>query len=187
LRQQYIRWPCAASLSVRTARFGLRIASVCSGMANEPAQLEKKAAAPSKMPGILGAAIVLLFLAGGAAAWYHHSKVQASNASPSGGALPAGVIHLDSFIVNLADQGQITYLRVAIDLGVDKVPESKESVPIASIRDAIIGVLATRHSEELLTPEGKQKLKQDLIAALDHRVPELGVRDIYFTDFLVQR
>jgi flagellar protein FliL len=155
-------------------------------MANEPAEPEK-GRARSKVPGILGLAIFLLLLAGGGAAWYHYSRVQASNASTSASSLPAGVIHLDSFIVNLADQGQITYLRVAIDLGVDKAPDSKESVPIASIRDAIIGVLATRHSEELLTPEGKQKLKQDLIAALNDRVPELGVRDIYFTDFLVQR
>jgi len=140
---------------------------------------------------MLGVAIVLLLLAGGVAAWYHYTKVQASNTPNAGNGLPAGVIHLDSFIVNLADEGQITYLRVSIDLGVDKVPNVKKEgdggIPLASIRDAIISVLATRHSEELLTPEGKQKLKQDLIATLNNRIPELGVRDIYFTDFLVQR
>lgn len=161
-------------------------------MANESTQPETEAKT-SKLPLVLGVAITLLLLAGAGTAWYIHStKVQASDASQNPNALPVGVIHLDSFIVNLADQGQITYLRVSIDLGVDKIPDvakegSQTGVPIASIRDAIISVLATRHSEELLTPEGKQKLKQDLIDTLNDRVPELGVRDIYFTDFLVQR
>lgn len=139
----------------------------------------------------LGVAIAVVLVVGGGGAWYlHHSKVQASNDSGQAESQPLSTIHLESFIVNLADQDQITYLRASIDLGVDKAPAKKEgegSVPVAAIRDTIIGVLATRHSAELLTPEGKDKLKQDLIAALNQRVPEVGVTDIYFTDFLVQR
>jgi flagellar basal body-associated protein FliL len=30
-------------------------------------------------------------------------------------------------------------------------------------------------------------LKQELLRALQERVPELGVTEVYFTDFLVQR
>lgn len=135
----------------------------------------------------LGALLGLLLLAGGVAWYVHHSKVQASDTSANTEDRPAGVIHLDSFIVNLADQDEVTYLRAAIDLGVDRMPGAKEGVPTAQLRDTIIGVLATRKSDELLTPEGKQKLKDDLIAALNDRVPEVGVREIYFTDFLVQR
>jgi len=127
---------------------------------------------------------------GAAGGWYMwYTKAQASNAPPGAGAGPSAVIHLDSFIVNLADQDQITYLRASIDLGVEKAPDARsgQGVPLASIRDVIISVLATRHSQELLTPDGKLKLKQDLIAALNEHVPSIGVRDIYFTDFLVQR
>lgn len=169
-------------------------------MANEPTAVEtevtelKEAEKPKsgKLPLILGGAIALLLLVGGGGAWYlHHSKVQASGAPAKADTRPAGIIHLESFIVNLADEGQITYLRASIDLGVDKVPVDKKegdgTTPTARIRDAILGVLATRKSEELLTTEGKQKLKQDLIATLNDRVPEIGVREIYFTDFLVQR
>jgi flagellar protein FliL len=137
---------------------------------------------------VLGVAVALMLAAvGGSVLYFHHSQVQASDAPANTDAPPVSVIHLDSFIVNLADEGQITYLRAAIDLGVDRAPAGKESIPTARIRDAIIGVLATRKSEELLTPEGKEKLKQDLLAALNDRVPEIGAREIYFTDFLVQR
>ncbi|HUA01640.1 MAG TPA: flagellar basal body-associated FliL family protein [Candidatus Aquilonibacter sp.] len=151
------------------------------------AQAPKKS--KSGVSTFLGVAIAVVLVVGGGGAWYlHHNKVQASNEAE--GNQPLSTIHLDSFIVNLADQEQITYLRASIDLGVDRPPAKNGEgggAPTAAIRDTIIGVLATRHSAELLTPDGKNKLKQDLIAALNQRVPEIGVKDIYFTDFLVQR
>jgi flagellar basal body-associated protein FliL len=48
-------------------------------------------------------------------------------------------------------------------------------------------VLTTWRSDALLAPDGKQKLKTELVRALRENVPELGVREVYFTDFLVQR
>ena len=105
---------------------------------------------------------------------------------------PVTILHLDNFIVNLADTDRDAYLRVGIDLGVTEPANTPsgddntaDSVP--EIRDAILGVLSTYHSNDLLTPAGKKQLKQNLIAALNSKVPGLGVRDIYFTDFLVQR
>ena len=104
-----------------------------------------------------------------------------------------GVMHLESFVVNLADPEDNRFLRVGIDLGLENPVASKEGkggegeVPTARIRDCILAVLATWHSDSLLAPEGKQKLKDELVHALRERVPELGVREVYFTDFLVQR
>jgi len=48
-------------------------------------------------------------------------------------------------------------------------------------------VLTVCKAEPLLTPEGKQQLKRNLLEALNRENPELGVREIYFTEFLVQR
>jgi flagellar FliL protein len=103
------------------------------------------------------------------------------------------VMHLESFVVNLADPEENRFLRVGIDLGLENAPAAKEGkdgegqVPTARIRDCILEVLSTWHSDALLAPEGKQKLKNELVHALQARVPELGVREVYFTDFLVQR
>jgi flagellar protein FliL len=165
-------------------------------MAKETAVQGTGAAAPqaAKKKSGKGLLIVgltfLLMAAGVGAAWYlRHSKTEANATPPKTDTAPAAIIHLESFIVNLADTDQITYLRVSIDLGVGKPPAKKEgdSLPTAPIRDAILGVLATRKSAELLTPDGKLKLKQDLLAALKSKVPDLDAREIYFTDFLVQR
>jgi len=103
------------------------------------------------------------------------------------------VLHLESFVVNLADPEENRFLRVGIDLGLENPLPAAEgkggegAVPTARIRDSILAVLSTWHSDALLAPEGKQKLKDELLHALRERDPELGVKEVYFTDFLVQR
>jgi flagellar protein FliL len=107
------------------------------------------------------------------------------------GEKPLVMVHLDPFVVNLADTDEKDYLRVGIDLAVESAEKDHKSEfriePTPMMRDAIIGVLSTRHCNELLTPEGKQKLKQDLIAALKAQTITSNVREIYFNEFLVQR
>lgn len=103
------------------------------------------------------------------------------------------VMHLEPFVVNLADTEENRFLRAGIDLGLgnplaDKEGKGGESeIPTARIRDCILAVLSTWRSDALLAPDGKQKLKDELVRALAARVPELGVKEVYFTDFLVQR
>lgn len=104
-----------------------------------------------------------------------------------------GILHLDSFVVNLADPEENRFLRVGIDLGLGTPLPAKGSkgeegeVPTGRIRDCVLAVVSTWRSDALLAPEGKQKLKDELRHALQDRVPELCVREVYFTDFLVQR
>jgi flagellar FliL protein len=103
------------------------------------------------------------------------------------------VLHLEPFVVNLADPQDNRFLRVGIDLGLEEPLPGKEGkgaegeVPTSAIRDCLLMVLSTWTSDALLAPDGKQKLKDELIHALHARVPELGVKEVYFTDFLVQR
>jgi len=48
-------------------------------------------------------------------------------------------------------------------------------------------VLTVCKAEPLLTSEGKTQLKKNLVDSLNKEVPELAVREVYFTEFLVQR
>jgi len=107
------------------------------------------------------------------------------------------VIPLESFTVNLADPEEGRFLRATLALGVDgqlptitkgeNKPVETSTVSMATIRDSILTVLAQCTSEQLLTPEGKAKLKANLLNALNRDVPELRAREIYFTEFIVQR
>ncbi len=98
------------------------------------------------------------------------------------------VLHLDTFVLNLADSK--AFLRVGIDLNLVRAAKSEPGqadTSVALIRDTIIGVLVSAKADELLTPEGKSQLKNQLVQALRQRVPELGVEEVYFTEFLIQR
>jgi len=101
---------------------------------------------------------------------------------------------LEPLLINLADEGGHAYLRLSVVLAEEDEPGAKakaEEKPVAgadaSVRDTIFDVLGRENSAALLAPDGKEKLKGELKAAIDARNPELRVKTIYFTDFLVQR
>ncbi len=104
------------------------------------------------------------------------------------------VVHLETFVMNVGEPDGRAYLRIGIDLGLTKEKKKKEGddsagsamlIPVA--RDVIIGVLGSAKADELLLPEGKVKLKADLLKALENRMPDAGIREIYFTEFLLQQ
>lgn len=100
------------------------------------------------------------------------------------------VLHLETFVVNLADDER-AYLRIGIDIGMahaqQKAKEGQGVSPAAAVRDTILEVITTARSDELLSADGKQKLKERLLSALQKRVPAIEVREVYFTEFLIQR
>jgi flagellar basal body-associated protein FliL len=129
---------------------------------------------------VLGALVLL----GG---WFWSRSERAA-----GPAVPASsvksTLHLESFVLNLADAEQRSYLRVGIDLGLSvEQKRGEEGPPVAKIRDTILTVLAGAKLDELLTTEGKAKLKENVLHALRERAPEVGVQEVYFTEFLIQR
>lgn len=113
-----------------------------------------------------------------------------SDASAQSNAEPRvrSTLHLETFVLNLADTDQRSYLRVGIDLGLNQEPKrGEEAAPVAQARDTILGVLAQAKVDDLMTAAGKDKLKENLLHALKERVPQLGVEEVYFTEFLIQR
>jgi flagellar basal body-associated protein FliL len=96
-------------------------------------------------------------------------------------------LHLESFVLNLADPGQRSYLRVGIDLGLSRQMGKGENAPLGPVRDTILSALGQSQADDLVTAKGKAKLKENLLHALQERVPGLGVEEVYFTEFLIQR
>lgn len=147
---------------------------------------------PSKKARSSGTVVVmsLLVIASlGIAGWFYHRSASEQTAqmedSPTA---VASVLHLDSFVVNLGGDGGSGYLRVGIDLGLGiEIKGNETHAPyVGELRDTILTVLGTRTVDELLTPKGKDKLRKDLLQAIQDRMPELHCHEIYFTEFLVQ-
>jgi len=118
----------------------------------------------------------------------------------SGGATTYAIV-LDPLVVNLADANQHGYLRAGVTLRVQSSAESErlaKTTPAltdgkvqaevsAPLRDIVLDVLGRQKVEDLLQPDGKEKLKVILKKALQDRDSDVKVADIYFTEFLVQQ
>jgi flagellar FliL protein len=109
---------------------------------------------------------------------------------------------LEPLLVNLADAGGSSYLRVALTLRVADPSDKKGSQAkdeknkddknasdeaAAAVRDTVLTVLGRQTADGLLAGDGKEHLKSALKTALAEHNADLKVMDIYFTDFLVQR
>jgi flagellar protein FliL len=133
--------------------------------------------------------VIALAAAGGGGWFYLHQGKTAQAALQQ--SEPLYTVHLEGFTVNLADTEENHFLRVTIDLGLGHMPkapkEGESEIPTARVRDAILTVLTAGKADVLITQEGKAQLKKDILTALRQSVPELDVREVYFTEFLVQR
>lgn len=127
-----------------------------------------------------------LGLGGGAAsmAWYH--SVPRSQSRESDNKVRA-ILHLETFTIDMSSVDQKVYLRLGIDLGMAHDLKTGDGTPTALVRDTILGVLMAAKPDDLVSSEGKQKLKDHILEALRQRAPDLGVQEVYFTEFLMQR
>jgi flagellar protein FliL len=98
---------------------------------------------------------------------------------------------LDDFVVNLSDRDGARYLKTTMVLEMEGKIEAKEgaestSPQEAKVRDAIITILTNKSYADLVSEEGKQRLKEELKAALDKALDGPKVSNIYFTSFAMQ-
>jgi flagellar FliL protein len=164
---------------------------------------EKTAAAPkakkkSKLVPILIAVIVLLGGGGAGGYWMYSKKSGEPKAAEPEPAPKPGVVDMEPFVVNLADEGGNRFLRVNLKLltwDEEQATELKEdAVSSARIRSAILELLSLQHAAPLTTPEGKEELKKAIAErAAEATAPhggisehELTVIDVLFVDFVVQ-
>lgn len=99
------------------------------------------------------------------------------------------IVELPPFIVNLVDTEQARYLRMTVSLGVDgegAASEKPDQLFITRVRNAMLAVLSNKKSEEILSIEGKAKLRKELLSAARAASEDPEVKAIYITDFIVQ-
>jgi flagellar basal body-associated protein FliL len=147
------------------------------------AKAQGKAGGTRLSIGFFVIAVLLLGFGG----WFW-STARAGQGVSAGSRQGKSSLHLETFVLNLADRDQRSYLRVGIDLGLGRAPgKGEDAPPVGPVRDCILDVLSQAKVDDLGTAAGKAKLKQDVLHALQERVPELEVQDVFFTEFLIQR
>ncbi len=103
--------------------------------------------------------------------------------------LPEHTVELDEFVVNLADGSH--YAKVTLAIGIEKPLGGGEGGKLqpkllAPIRDAIITVLSSKSMKQLVSGEGKEKLKKELKEKLNELLGDEVVKEVYFTSLTLQ-
>ena len=142
---------------------------------------------------------VLLVLTTGLAAgffmmWNKLSDLSAQThmaATPGTGKAQAAALgplySLDTFIVNLADEGRSRYLRVTMDLELAQSMYAGDLKDrLSQVRDSILMILPTKQFDEIASMEGKIALRDEIMAKLNELFAYQVVTNIYFTEFVVQ-
>lgn len=94
---------------------------------------------------------------------------------------------LETFTVNLLSESGRRYLKCELNLemgGKELSPELEEKKPV--FRDIIIRILSSKSLEEISTAKGKEKLKEQIVNEINLRLKDGKVKNVYFTDFVVQ-
>lgn len=154
--------------------------------------------APKKGKGklliIIAAVVAVVLIGGGVAAWLLLSKPDAEEGAKQEEHAEeehAAPIYekLETFTVNLADQGGFLQTDIQLVLEDAKVQE-KIKTRLPEVRDAMIRLLSSKTAEELSQQEGKDKLADDIQKQINEvlgvKGKEKGVKKVLFGAFIIQ-
>lgn len=110
---------------------------------------------------------------------------EAGKRAPSG--TPGVMFDLDPFIVNLADQPEIRYLKIAIKLEVEnEAVKADLAARVAQVRDSVLVLLSSKDVATVRTSQGKFQLRDEITQQVNGLLARPGIRSAYFTEFVVQ-
>jgi flagellar FliL protein len=151
--------------------------------------------------------ILLLGAAGGGAAYYFlflkkpkEEKLKSANATANKTeekpkpppeleelAKPGIFVNLGDFVINLADTDVQRFVKVSITIEVanEKV-QNQVNQYMPALKDAIVDLISSKYYKDIKTPEGRERLKIELLKRLNAILPQGGIKAVYFTSFVVQ-
>ncbi len=100
--------------------------------------------------------------------------------------VPVRFIKLQSTVLNLADLSGGAYLRIGVSLALRSKVNDTDDATQTIARDLVVTIASAKSSDQLMTPAGKAEFKRELLAALQKRLPQAQLTNIYFDEFLVQ-
>lgn len=95
------------------------------------------------------------------------------------------------FIVNFTGKSRARFLQVNIE-GMTRDEKVKEEITkhLPQVRNNIVLLLSSKTHDELNNPEGKEKLRKDVLKEMQGilvaETGKEGIEDVYFTSFVMQ-
>lgn len=97
------------------------------------------------------------------------------------------IFALDTLVVNLISEGGSRFVKVGVGLEMDAQELGPEiGLKKAVFTDIVIGVFSAKTAEEITTAKGKENAKQEIMDKINERLSDGRVKNIYFTNFIIQ-
>ena len=141
---------------------------------------------------IIGVALIIF---GGGGYFAYKQFLAPAPSVENGGPAAAGdgkstfgyMFPVGTFTVNLADPKGKRYIRVKLEAEFESEAALEKAQKLApKLKDTVIMLLSSLSFEEVMTPEGKIRIRDELIERFNQVMRPDKVKNIYFTDFLVQ-
>ena len=152
----------------------------------------------NKLVIILGGVVCLLLIAFGTLFFMMWTKISALDAMANTNVSEESaegqsskqmgpIFSLDPFIVNLDNPKYRKYLRVTMDLEL-KTEENSTDIEerLPQIRDCVLTILPAKQYDQVITIDGKNQLRQELLAAMNGFFTKEIITKIYFSEFVIQ-
>jgi flagellar FliL protein len=97
------------------------------------------------------------------------------------------VFMVEDMVVNPAETNGTRFLNTTIGLGVgDLLAKQTLEEKAPQVRDALISILTTKTIPELVQPDGKKILRNEIIKKVDRIIAPYQVLEVYFVAFVLQ-
>ena len=97
------------------------------------------------------------------------------------------ILDLDTFMVNLGDQGGKRYLKTKIVLEYGSEAIGKEMITrLPQLRDIVLLLLSSKTLDQIQDMDGKIALRNELMARINQTLQQGHIKNLYFTEFVIQ-
>ena len=111
---------------------------------------------------------------------------QAKKKKKASGGAPVFVT-LETFTVNLSDTDNERFAQIGVVLEVtEKKIDDVLKANMPAVRNAILLLLSSKTSKQVLTLEGKEQLASQIATAVGQRIGKGAVETVHFSQFIVQ-
>ncbi len=134
---------------------------------------------------LVGIGVAVMFMMGGSGGEDGDDEESDEMEDDEAGELPAAVLALETFVVNLQVKGAFLKTTIQLEFVEPEAPATIQS-DIPKIRDSVIRILSSKSSEEILTAAGKEAVREEIRDGINEAIGADDVAEIYFTEFIIQ-
>lgn len=138
---------------------------------------------------IIIALVVLVALGGGG--FFGYSKLKGKETKyPEAQNIdkPGEKVEFKPFVVNLMDDGQFPhYFKIELEMVLKDGSNLREiEVKKGELRDVVIVLLSSKRKRDLVSIEGKDRLRDEIVNRVNSVLRYATVNRIFFKDFIIQ-